>query len=57
MATIPQKIFKVEFYIIFYYICDNGREEKGNPAFVVGNALGGRTKGSMNRVTKFSRKF
>jgi|TARA_R110001606_G_scaffold88882_1_gene200030 hypothetical protein len=31
------------------------KEKKGNPAFVVGNALGGRTKGSMNRVTKFSR--
>ena len=30
-------------------------KKKGNPAFVVGNALGGRTKGSMNRVTKFSR--
>ena len=31
------------------------KEKKGNPAFVVSNALGGRTKGSMNRVTKFSR--
>lgn len=30
-------------------------KKKGNPAFVVGNALGGRTKGSLNRTTKFSR--
>ena len=30
-------------------------KKKGNPAFVVGNSLGGRTKGSISSVTKFSR--
>jgi hypothetical protein len=50
-----KKIFKVEFYIIFIIFAIMEEKKKGNPAFVVGNALGGRTKGSMNRVTKFSR--
>ena len=41
----------------YYYICTMEEKKKkvvGRP-FKVGNTVGGRTKGSMNKVTKFSR--